>query len=142
MDSTLKALQPEGWSGGRSGGKAGEGAVYAVWKDQTAVVVFTAQEQSLKAEQIATETIKNLVLAGIGRLVVVDADDVSAADLGAGFFFRDEDVGKKVRARARDALFSLSCLCGHLFLFLSAYRRRTHTYTHSRTHTLWTSICS
>lgn len=62
VDSTLKALKPEGWSGGRSGGKDGEGAVYAVWKDQTAVVVFTAQEQSLKAEQIATETIKNLKL--------------------------------------------------------------------------------
>ena len=62
MGSTLKALKPEGWSGGRSGGKEGEGAVYAVWKDQTAVVVFTAQEQSLKAEQIANETIKNLKL--------------------------------------------------------------------------------
>lgn len=61
VDSTLKALKPEGWSGGRGGGE-GKGAVYAVWKDQTAVVVLTAQEQSLKAEQIATETIKNLKL--------------------------------------------------------------------------------
>lgn len=52
----------------------------------------------LRLRGVATETIKNIVLAGIGRLVVVDADDVSAADLGAGFFFRDEDVGKKVRA--------------------------------------------
>ncbi len=70
IDSTQKALQPEGWSGGRRGGdqgtagnsNAGSGAVYAVWKDETAVVVFTAQEQSLKAQEIAEETIKNLNL--------------------------------------------------------------------------------
>ena len=50
----------------------------------------------LRLKGVATETIKNIVLAGIGKLVVVDTDDVSAEDLGAGFFFRDEDVGKKV----------------------------------------------
>lgn len=44
----------------------------------------------------ATEVIKNIVLAGIGKLIVVDDADVSEEDLGAGFFFRDEDVGKKV----------------------------------------------
>lgn len=46
---------------------------------------------------VATEAIKNIVLAGIGKLIIVDDQDVSAEDLGAGFFFRDEDVGKKVR---------------------------------------------
>ena len=46
---------------------------------------------------VATETIKNIVLAGIGKLVVVDHEDVTEEDLGASFFFRDEDVGKKVR---------------------------------------------
>jgi ubiquitin-like 1-activating enzyme E1 A len=45
---------------------------------------------------VATEAIKNMVLAGIGRLIVVDGQDVSEEDLGAGFFFRDEDVGQKV----------------------------------------------
>jgi ubiquitin-like 1-activating enzyme E1 A len=45
----------------------------------------------------ATEVIKNLVLAGIGTLVIVDGGDVNEEDLGAGFFFRDDDVGKKVR---------------------------------------------
>jgi ubiquitin-like 1-activating enzyme E1 A len=47
---------------------------------------------------VATETIKNIVLAGIGKLVVADPENVSPEDLGAGFFFRDEDVGMKVRA--------------------------------------------
>ena len=45
---------------------------------------------------IATEAIKDIVLAGIGKLIIVDTDDVSQEDLGTGFFFRDDDVGKKV----------------------------------------------
>lgn len=51
----------------------------------------------LRLKGVATEAIKNIVLAGIGKLIVVDPDDVAEGDLGAGFFFRDEDVGKKVR---------------------------------------------
>ena len=46
----------------------------------------------------ATETIKNIVLAGIGKLIIVDDAVIEEQDLGAGFFFRDEDVGKKVRS--------------------------------------------
>lgn len=45
---------------------------------------------------VATEVIKNIVLAGIGRLVVLDPDTVHPEDLGASFFYRDEDVGSKV----------------------------------------------
>ena len=66
VNTTLKALQPEGWSGGRKGGdKDGgknSGAIYAVWKDETAVVVWTAQAQSIKAQKIAEKTIRNLKL--------------------------------------------------------------------------------
>lgn len=47
---------------------------------------------------VATEVIKNIVLAGIGRLIVVDSADVHANDLGAGFFFREDDIGCKARS--------------------------------------------
>ena len=50
----------------------------------------------MRLKGTATETIKNIVLAGIGKLVIVDDKDVSEEDLGACFFFRDGDVGKKV----------------------------------------------
>lgn len=50
---------------------------------------------------VAAEAIKNIVLAGIGRLVIVDPAAVAEEDLGACFFFRDEDVGKKVSVRLR-----------------------------------------
>ena len=46
-------------------------------------------------------SIKNIVLAGIGKLVVADPGDVVEQDLGAGFFYRDDDVGKKVRVRGQ-----------------------------------------
>ena len=46
---------------------------------------------------VATEAIKNMVLAGTGKLIIMDSDNVSEEDLGAGFFFREEDVGQKVR---------------------------------------------
>jgi molybdopterin/thiamine biosynthesis adenylyltransferase len=45
---------------------------------------------------LATEVIKNIVLAGIGKLIIADNEDVKEEDLGTGFFFRDEDVGRKV----------------------------------------------
>jgi len=51
----------------------------------------------IRLRGVATESIKNMVLAGIGTLVVVDGEDVAEEDLGAGFFYRDEDFGKNVR---------------------------------------------
>jgi ubiquitin-like 1-activating enzyme E1 A len=47
---------------------------------------------------VAHETIKNLVLAGIGRLIVMDGEKVTEEDLGCGFLFREDEgaVGKEV----------------------------------------------
>ncbi|MCS4490077.1 DUF2020 domain-containing protein [Corynebacterium sp. ES2775-CONJ] len=50
----------DGWSGGRGGGP--EGAVYAVQKGSIALVVRTNQPQSVKAELIAEEVIRQLAL--------------------------------------------------------------------------------
>lgn len=60
IDTTDPADLPGGWMGGRSGNE--EGAVFAVQKDNIAVVVRSAQQQSVKAETIAEEVIKNLQL--------------------------------------------------------------------------------
>ncbi|KAI5119190.1 hypothetical protein M0805_004445 [Coniferiporia weirii] len=59
---------------------------------------------------VATETVKNIVLAGIGKLVVMDDELVSEEDLGAGFFFRDEDVGQKRVDAAKQRIESLNPL--------------------------------
>lgn len=52
----------------------------------------------LTIKGLATEVVKNIVLAGIGKLIIADDEDVREEDLGTGFFFRDEDVGRKVCA--------------------------------------------
>lgn len=62
IDQTLKAVEPAGWSGGRSRADDKPGTVYAVWKDNLAVVVTSAQDQTVKPEGIAVEVIKNLKL--------------------------------------------------------------------------------
>jgi len=58
----------------------------------------------------ATEAIKNMVLAGIGKLLILDSEPVAEEDLGAGFFFRDEDVGRKRLDAAKSRIESLNPL--------------------------------
>lgn len=45
---------------------------------------------------LANEVAKNLVLAGIGSLTVLDDGVVSEDDLGAQFFVSEEHVGQNV----------------------------------------------
>lgn len=59
---------------------------------------------------VATEAVKNMVLAGIGRLILVDGEEVTEDDLGTGFFFRDEDVGKNKLDAAKVRIESLNPL--------------------------------
>lgn len=47
---------------------------------------------------LASEVAKNIVLAGIGRLTLLDAANVTEDDLGAGYFLREEELGQNVRA--------------------------------------------
>nr|GAT50590.1 fumarate reductase flavoprotein subunit [Mycena chlorophos] len=64
----------------------------------------------LRLKGTATEVIKNIVLSGIGKLVIIDSGNVVEEDLGAGFFFRDEDVGKQRVNAARERIESLNPL--------------------------------
>ena len=54
----------------------------------------------LSLKTVAHEIVKNLVLAGIGRLIVMDNGVVTEEDLGSGFLFREEEgaVGQEVRS--------------------------------------------
>lgn len=60
IDSTDPASLDGGWEGGRSGGD--NGAVFAVQQGATAVVVWSDQAQSVKAQFIAQHTIDSLGL--------------------------------------------------------------------------------
>ncbi|WP_460394328.1 DUF2020 domain-containing protein [Actinophytocola sediminis] len=60
VDTANPAELTGGWAGGSQ--PTEEGAVYAVAKDATAVVVATNQEQTIKAKLIAQEAISSLGL--------------------------------------------------------------------------------
>lgn len=60
VDTSNPTEQPAGWTGGYQSDD--DGAVYAVWKQGTAVVVTTNQPQSVKARTVATDVISRLGL--------------------------------------------------------------------------------
>eukprot|EP00669_Euglena_mutabilis_P004561 TRINITY_DN15899_c0_g1_i1.p1 TRINITY_DN15899_c0_g1~~TRINITY_DN15899_c0_g1_i1.p1 ORF type:complete len:527 (+),score=99.83 TRINITY_DN15899_c0_g1_i1:81-1661(+) len=54
----------------------------------------TARVCLLNATAAGAETLKNLVLPGIGSFITVDGGTVTEADLGASFFVTPEDLGR------------------------------------------------
>lgn len=54
----------------------------------------------ITANALANEIIKNLVLAGIGAITILDSVEVSETDLGAQFLVSEEDIGKNRAAAA------------------------------------------
>lgn len=45
---------------------------------------------------LAVETAKNLILAGVKELILLDDGQVDGYSLAAGFVWREEDIGKNV----------------------------------------------
>jgi len=54
------------------------------------------------------ETLKNLVLPGVGQFTILDSAVVSEADLGVNFFLEDESLGKFRAAEAVKLLMELN----------------------------------
>ena len=50
--------------------------------------------------QLGIEVAKNLVLLGIGKLVICDNELVRITDLGSNFFLKEDQVGQITRAEA------------------------------------------
>lgn len=48
----------------------------------------------VNADAVGTETLKNLVLPGVGRFTVMDDNMVTASDLGCNFFTVASGLGK------------------------------------------------
>lgn len=69
----------------------------------------------LSLHGVAHELIKNIVLAGIGRLIVADGEKVTEEDLGSGFLFQEEAgaVGTEVSGAVAQKLFQALTLSAH-----------------------------
>lgn len=48
----------------------------------------------LGCDPVGVETLKNLVLPGIGKFTVIDNNKVTERDLGNNFFVDEENLGK------------------------------------------------
>ncbi|KAI2612615.1 uncharacterized protein GGS25DRAFT_126629 [Hypoxylon fragiforme] len=70
-----------------------------LWGMEAQQKIQSANIVLITMKALANEIAKNLVLAGIGSLTVVDDQIVTEADLGAQFFLSEEDVGQN-RAEA------------------------------------------
>ena len=89
----------------------------------------------LTLRSLAQETIKNLVLSGVGRLIVMDDKEVTEMDLGAGLLFREDEgaVGQKVSL----VCFAVTKTSGSLAYQLNIPSRHSRTlppnplYTHA-----------
>lgn len=46
---------------------------------------------------IAVDAVKNVVLAGVGALTLLDGENLEPEDLGANYFATEQDIGHKVR---------------------------------------------
>lgn len=48
---------------------------------------------------LGNEVVKNLVLAGVGSVTILESEAATTQDLGGQFFLRQEDVGRNVSLR-------------------------------------------
>lgn len=67
-----------------------------LWGAQAQQNIRSAHVLLVSLRALGTEIAKNLTLAGINSLTIVDDEPVTEEDLGAQFFLREDDIGKPV----------------------------------------------
>lgn len=65
-----------------------------LWGDEGQLSIQQARVCVFGSSALAAETMKSLVLAGIGSIHIVDNALVDHADLGQNFFVEERDLGK------------------------------------------------
>lgn len=72
-----------------------------LWGSEAQKRIQSAHVLLVSLRAIGTEIAKNLTLAGISSLTIIDDEPVTEEDLGAQFFLREEDIGKPVSYEIR-----------------------------------------
>jgi len=65
-----------------------------LWGPHGQRLLSTSHIVVLGSSSAGTETLKNLVLPGVGKFTIVDDHKVSFEDIGNDFFVTEEDIGK------------------------------------------------
>lgn len=68
-----------------------------LWGAQAQERIRSANILLVSLRALGTEIAKNLTLAGISSLTIIDDEPVTEEDLGAQYFLREDDIGKPVR---------------------------------------------
>lgn len=76
-----------------------------LWGAQAQERIRSANILLVSLRALGTEIAKNLTLAGISSLTIIDDEPVTEEDLGAQYFLREEDVGKSVSQQTSLPLF-------------------------------------
>ncbi|KAK9423508.1 hypothetical protein SUNI508_03989 [Seiridium unicorne] len=99
----MGGIPPPPLNGDSNGISADEIALYdrqiRLWGMQAQQKIRSANILLITMKALASEIAKNLVLAGVGSLTIVDDEAVNEADLGAGFCLSQEHLGQN-RAQA------------------------------------------
>ena len=65
-----------------------------LWGDHGQAVLESSHICLIHATALGTETLKNLVLPGIGAFTIVDNHTVKPVDLGSNFFLTADSLGR------------------------------------------------
>lgn len=75
-----------------------------LWGGNGQRALMNANILLINADAVGTETLKNLVLPGVGRFTIIDDKQVSQLDLGTNFFVDSINVGKMRADVVKDLL--------------------------------------
>lgn len=67
-----------------------------LWGAQAQERIRSAKILLVSLRALGTEIAKNLILAGVNSLTIIDDSEITEEDLGAQYFLRHEDVGQPV----------------------------------------------
>ena len=92
-----------------------------LWGDKGQHSISEARVAVLGSSALAAETLKSLVLAGIGSYEIIDSETVQKSDFGNNFFVTKNDVGRNrgeaivqnINVRSFSDCF---CVCANAFL--------------------------
>ena len=77
---------------------ATEAALYdrqlRLWGISAQTALMNSHICVVRLTAIHVECLKNVILAGVGKVTIVDPQPVTAYDLGYNYFLREEDIGK------------------------------------------------
>ena len=109
-----------------SGLSADEIALYdrqiRLWGAQAQERIRSANILLVSLRALGSEIAKNLTLAGISSLTIIDDEPVTEEDLGAQYFVREVDVGKPVRFATMRSRYIADIYCSEPSLHYPEYK--------------------